>query len=78
MAVAIDTGKGFRAGVPMRLFRTTIAGPLGVGHRFPYAVSRDGKRFLMYVSTLDTHPSIDLIINWPALVQPNTVSAQRP
>jgi Tol biopolymer transport system component len=69
MGVAIDTSRGFHAATPARLFQTRIAGPLGSGHRFPYAISRDGKRFLMYVSDVrPTPPSIDVIVNWPSLV----------
>ena len=68
MAVPIDTSRGFHAGTPIRLFQTRIAGPLGSGQRFPYAVSRDGKRFLMYVSDARAAPaSIDVIVNWPSL-----------
>jgi Tol biopolymer transport system component len=71
MAVAIDTAKGFRAGTPVRLFQTTVAGPLGTGHRFPYAVSADGQRFLMYVNDQNAPPpSISVIVNWPALLKP--------
>ena len=70
MAVPIDTSRGFHAGTPIRLFQTRIAGPLGSGQRFPYAVSRDGKRFLMYVSDARAAPaSIDVIVNWPSLAQ---------
>ncbi|MBY0497528.1 MAG: serine/threonine-protein kinase [Cyanobacteria bacterium] len=67
MAVPIDTTPSFRAGSPVRLFQTRIAGPLGAGHRFPYAVARDGKRFLMYVSDQGAvPPALDIIVNWPA------------
>jgi hypothetical protein len=75
MAVPIDTSKGFEAGRPMRLFETRITGPLGLGHRFPYAVSRDGKRFLMYVSAAQagSRPAaVDVIVNWPALLDAQT------
>jgi Tol biopolymer transport system component/predicted Ser/Thr protein kinase len=69
MAVSIDTANGFKAGAPARLFRTSIAGPLGSGHRFPYAVDKDGARFLMYVSDNQAPPRITVIVNWPALVE---------
>ena len=69
MAVPIDTSRGFHAGTPIRLFQTRVAGPLGSGQRFPYAVSPDGKRFLMYVSDVRAAPpSIDVIVDWPSLV----------
>ncbi|MDP2321683.1 MAG: protein kinase [Acidobacteriota bacterium] len=76
MAVSIDAAKGFRAGTPIRLFQTAVAGPLGTGHRFPYAVSADGQRFLMYVNEHDAPPpSISVIVNWPALIKKPADSA---
>ena len=70
MAVSIDARNGFRAGTPVRLFQTRVAGPLGMGHRFPYAVSADGQRFLMCVNDRNAPPpSISVIVNWPALLK---------
>ena len=70
MAVSIDTRNGFRAGTPVRLFQTRVAGPLGSGHRFPYAVSADGQRFVIYVNDKNAPPpSITVIVNWPALLK---------
>jgi Tol biopolymer transport system component len=67
MAVPVAVTPSFRAGTPVRLFEARIAGPLGNGHRFPYAVARDGKRFLLYVSDQDAAPpALDVIVNWPA------------
>jgi dipeptidyl aminopeptidase/acylaminoacyl peptidase len=69
MSVPVDTARGFTAGTPQALFKANIAGPLGVGHRFPYAVDKDGSRFLMYVSDDEAPaPSITVIVNWPALL----------
>jgi len=66
MAVPVAVTPSFRAGSPVRLFDTRIAGPLGNGHRFPYAVARDGKRFLLYVSDQNAiTPSLEVIVNWP-------------
>jgi len=37
---------------------------------WPYAVTRDGNRFLMYVSdTKAPPPSITVVVNWPALLK---------
>ena len=70
MAVSLDTRNGFRAGTPVRLFQTRVAGPLGSGHRFPFAVSADGQRFLIYVNDRNAPPpSISVIVNWPALIK---------
>ena len=47
-----------------------IAGPIGVGHRFPYAVNRDGSRFLVYVNErTGVLPSLTVVMNWPALLE---------
>ena len=45
MAVPVRTAAGFSAGRSVELFRTRVAGPVGTGHRFPFAVSKDGQRF---------------------------------
>jgi dipeptidyl aminopeptidase/acylaminoacyl peptidase len=69
MAAPIDLAPTPRIGAPAKLFDTRIAGPLGSGQRFPYAVSRDGKRFLLYVSLQNRPaPAIEVTVNWPALV----------
>ena len=62
------TGSTLEPGTPVPLFQTRIAGPLGLGHRFPYAVSRDGQRFLMYVEETGTTPAITVILNWLSLL----------
>jgi eukaryotic-like serine/threonine-protein kinase len=56
------------AAAPVPLFQTRIAGPLGTGHRFPYAVSRDGQRLLMYVEDTGATPAITVVLNWPSLL----------
>jgi Tol biopolymer transport system component len=69
MAAPIDLASTPRIGAPAKLFDTRIAGPLGSGHRFPYAISRDGKRFLLYVSSQNAPvPAIEVTVNWPALI----------
>jgi hypothetical protein len=67
LAVKIAGGR-LEAGAPVPLFQTRIAGPLGTGHRFPYAVSRDGQRFLMYVEDTSATPAITVVLNWPSLL----------
>ena len=69
MSVAVKIAGGrLEAGAPVPLFQTRIAGPLGTGHRFPYAVSRDGQRFLMYVEDTSATPAITVVLNWPSLL----------
>lgn len=68
MAVGVNTKAAFSSAAPTRLFQSRVAGPLGSGHRFPYAVSRDGQRFLMYVTDVETRPAIEATTNWLALL----------
>jgi Tol biopolymer transport system component len=64
MAVQVRTAGGFKADRPVELFRTRVAGPLGTGHRFPFAIAKDG-RFLMYVTDPDAPPpAVTVIANW--------------
>jgi len=69
MSISVDGRRGFQSSSPVRLFRTSIAGPLGLGYRFPFAVSRDGQRLLMYVTEERVPPTITVIVNGPAIVK---------
>ena len=66
MAVPVNTGATFEAGVPKALFQTAFVGfPFG-GYNH-YAVSADGRRFLMNVSTGEANKSpITVVLNWLA------------
>jgi eukaryotic-like serine/threonine-protein kinase len=65
MAVPVRTAGGFSVGRSVELFRTRIAGPVGTGHRFPFAVAKDGQRFLMYVTDPSAAPpGVTVITNW--------------
>ena len=65
MGVLVRTAGGFSAGRSVELFRTRIAGPVGTGHRFPFAVAKDGQRFLMYVTDPSAPPpGVTVIANW--------------
>ena len=67
MAVPVRTTGGFSAGRAVELFRARIAGPLGTGHRFPFAVTKDGQRFLMYVTDpAGPPPGMTVLANWTA------------
>jgi Tol biopolymer transport system component len=67
MSVPVRTAGGFKASRPVELFRTRVAGPLGTGHRFPFAVWKDGQRFLMYVTDPDAPPpAVTVVTNWAA------------
>ena len=67
MSVTVQPSGAPRPSRPVEVFQTRVAGPLGIGQRFPYAVGRDGQHFLMYVSDPDAPPaSFALLLNWPA------------
>jgi Tol biopolymer transport system component len=64
MAVAVTPGPTFRWSAPQALFETIFRG----GTYAPFAVSRDGQRFLMNTpSRIDAAP-ITVIVNWPERV----------
>ena len=68
MAATIDTARGFQPAVPQSLFPSRAAA-ITSGRR-QYAVTRDGKRFL--IAALPQAPSetpITVLVNWLAAVQ---------
>ena len=64
MAVSIDTTEGFVAGVPKKLFQTSIS-PAASRNNRPYDVTRGGERFLL--PELQSDPPLSVVLNWPAL-----------
>ena len=64
MAVDVELGPKFHAGVPKALFQ--IPGYVGVGAPGRYSVTRDGKRFLLPVNTDLTDSPITVVLNWTA------------
>ena len=72
MAAAIDTTRQFEAGIPQPLFgsASTVTVSTFVGNGVQYAVSKDGKRFL--VNTVQQQPSttpLTVVVNWLSAVQ---------
>ena len=64
MAAGIDTTKAFAATVPQPLFRTGLT---NTGSFHPYAVARDGRRFLIPVPReIAGSTPITVVLNWPA------------
>jgi hypothetical protein len=62
MAAGIAARKDFAATVPQRLFTTDLR----PGSFRPYAVTRDGQRFLI---PREMPPApITVVLNWPAIV----------
>jgi serine/threonine protein kinase len=66
MAVSVKTAGGFEAGVPHMLFPSS-ADPLYPSLAIPYAVTKDGQRFLLNVAKDEGRASpITIITNWTA------------
>jgi Tol biopolymer transport system component len=69
-AVEVKTdGPSFQAGVPKLLFEVNAVNSTGIGSGrggSPFAVSSDGKRFLVLAATDEKAPSapIDVVVNW--------------
>jgi Tol biopolymer transport system component len=74
MSVAIGESAGSPAPTaPRPLFHTRISGGLGRDVRNNYAVSRDGKRFLIVTDVeKSSSPPITVIVNWPELLKRGT------
>jgi len=66
MAVEVSPGSAsFDVGVPKVLFQTRVSRAAG----YQYVVTADGSRFLINETLpLTGTPSIDIIVNWPALL----------
>ncbi len=61
MAADVDSTKGFTAAVPRRLFSTHLQPPANAR---PYAVTRDGTRFL--IPRIGQGAPITVVLNWRA------------
>jgi hypothetical protein len=67
MAATVDTSRQFETGAPEALF---VAPALGPTNSRQYAVSKDGKRFLMNVrSERATATPLTVVVNWLATMQ---------
>ncbi len=68
MSVSIPGGNAFNAGSPQRLFDARV--PLtGNPYRSNYAVTADGKRFLVNIRIDTAQAPINIVVNWPALLR---------
>jgi hypothetical protein len=66
MAVAIKASGTFEADTPRPLFETRLdVGAL----RHTYAMSADGKRFLLNTPIETSAPPLTVVLNWPALLK---------
>ena len=68
MAVPVKTGQSLEVGAPVPLFETRLDTAFGIFFKLDYAVSADGKRFLLAspIQTTQLQP-IHVVVNWPAL-----------
>jgi hypothetical protein len=63
MSAAVTPGASFRWSAPQALFETIFRG----GTYAPFAVSRDGQRFLINTPPIHEAP-ITVVVNWPERV----------
>jgi dipeptidyl aminopeptidase/acylaminoacyl peptidase len=71
MAASVDTSRQFQFDVPHALFssRATTLGA-GTGLSQPYAVTRDGQRFLIPLPLKDSTTTwLNVVLNWTATIQ---------
>ena len=67
MAVDVHLDPIFQAGVPQPLFQSPVGDVLaGRNH---YAVTRDGQRFLMVAEDFAAAGTMQVVLNWPALLK---------
>jgi hypothetical protein len=67
MSVKVSTSPTFTAGVPEPLFSAPVIPSPWEWSR--YAVTADGRRFLLLVSeSPETAPPISIIVNWPEIL----------
>lgn len=65
MAAPIDVTAGFRSGEPALLFRTGMSDVVMAQNRHQYAVTRDGRRFLINrAEPHDESPPLRVVRNW--------------
>jgi hypothetical protein len=70
MAVAVKTRQSLEVGAPVPLFETRLDTPFGIFFKLDYAVSADGKRFLLAgpIQTTQLQP-IHVVVNWTAALK---------
>jgi len=67
MAVPVKTGNTFEAGVPVTLFQTHMRQAISAQDMFSYAVTEDGKKFLVNTKVESTSAApLSVVLNWTA------------
>jgi len=70
MAVPVKTATAFEAGAPVSLFETNVNASFAVFSKLNYAVSPDGKRFLLPGRTQAAQVQpIRVVVNWTAALK---------
>jgi serine/threonine protein kinase len=70
MSVPLTVEATVAVGAPMGLFRTSIASPTSITGTIGYAVSRDGRRFLMETPLREPAPvPIEVVFNWSTVLK---------
>ena len=68
MALPVRLGPSIEFGTPVALFRFVDPQP-GPSMRPNYDVTADGQRFIVSSIERRTDPSLDVLVNWPALLE---------
>ena len=69
MAVAIDATDQINAGVPLALFPTALGTGANQLVNQRYAVTKDGKRFLISAPTQSRAAPLTVVLNWMGTIQ---------
>ena len=70
MAVPVKTATAFEAGAPVSLFETNVNASFAAFSKLNYAVSPDGKRFLLAARTQAAQVQpIRVVLNWTAALK---------
>jgi hypothetical protein len=66
MAATVDVGSSVRVDPPRRLFETGLVPDPTVNQ---YAVTQDGKKFLVLEPRKGFRESYSVVLNWPAMLK---------
>lgn len=65
MAVALNTGRGFEAALPVLLFQTHRRQPVSAQDFFSYDVTGDGQKFLIATKVDEANAApLSILLNW--------------
>ncbi len=72
MAVPVRSLQRLEFGQPVKLFQFASPGRGRPSGKAPYDVTADGKRFIINAVVRQSDPSLQVLLNWPALISEKT------